>query len=231
MKKIISISMIIVVAFVFTACSSSEYVDTPVTVTVTDKNGETVTDKDGKAITETVTKENSSQQSEKETSAQGSTSSGSSQTSGARNTTAGDNNRTGVKTTEKTTSEKTKNKTTSQKQTTTEKTTTAKAKKRDVTITVNLPYYNDEETELTLYYKVDGDKKYTAFEPLKIVLDGTKKSETFKIKKVKGEVTAYIELKDISVAHYSNSVTIPANENKGTITPVTGIEIMDGGMM
>lgn len=223
--------MIISVVFVFTACSSSEYVDTPVTVTVTDENGKTVTDKDGNAVTEIVTEQNSGQQSENETSAQGNTSSGSSQAGGASSTTAGNNDSSGSKTTEKTTAQKTNNKTTSQKQTTTEKTTTAKAKKRDVTITVNLPYYNEQETELTLYYKVDDDKKYTKFETREVVLNDAKKSESFKIKKVKGEVTAYIELKDISVAHYSNSVTIPANENKGTITPVTGIEIMDGGMV
>ncbi|MCH5321009.1 MAG: hypothetical protein J1E36_04560, partial [Eubacterium sp.] len=87
-----------------------------------------------------------------------------------------------------------------------------------------------DKTELTLYYRVEGDKKDTKLETRTVVLNN-KQKEIFKIEDVKGEVYAYIELEGISVASYSNSVTISAGDKEGSITPVTGIEIIDGGMV
>lgn len=242
-KVIISISLIMAVVLLFTACKSAKYVDTPATIPVTDESGETVTNEDGevvtevitvavtdengkevtdengKVVTEIVTKRENTTSFKQDSSSDNKTSAGSSQDSGS-------NNGTGTTTT---TQSGNKN----QGTTTTKPTTTAKAKKRDVTITVNLPYYNGDTTELTLYYRVEGDKKDTKLETRTVKLDKNGKKETFKIENVKGEVYAYIDLKGISVASYSNSVTVEANAKpaEGTITPVTGIEIIDGGML
>ena len=239
-KVIISISLIMVIILVFTACKSAQYVDTPatipvtdengeavtdengevvtevVTVAVTDENGKEVTDENGKVVTEVVTRRENTTSSKQDSSSDNKTSAGLSQDSGS-------NNGSGT-----TTTKQSGNK--NQGTTTTKPTTTAKATKRDVTITVNLPYYNGNTTDLTLYYKADGDKKDTKLETRSVTLDKNGKKETFKIEGVKGAVYAYIELDGISVASYSNSVTVSAGEKEGSITPVTGIEIIDGGM-
>lgn len=232
MKKVISVLSVFTILFGLTACSTAEYVDTPVTAVVTDKNGETVTDKDGNAVTEVVTdKEGNTVYENKESSSAGSESSSagadSTGTTGAKESTTASGSKkdtTSAATTKKqTTTEKTTQKTT------TAKTTTAKPKKRDVTVTVNLPYYNEKKTELTLFYKVDGDKKYTKLETREVILDSNKKTEAFKIEDIKGEVIVYVELKDISATH--TDTVIAADKKSGSITPVTGIEIMDGGMV
>lgn len=225
MKKVISVLSVFTILFGLTACSTAEYVDTPVTAVVTDKNGETVTDKDGNAVTEVVTdKEGNTVYENKESSSTGADSTG---TTGAKESTTASGSKkdtTSAATTKKqTTTEKTTQKTT------TAKTTTAKPKKRDVTVTVNLPYYNEKKTELTLFYKVDGDKKYTKLETREVILDSNRKTEAFKIEDIKGEVIVYVELKDISATH--TDTVIAADKKSGSITPVTGIEIMDGGMV
>ena len=251
-KVIISISLIMAVILVFTACKSAKYVDTPatipvtdengvavtdkngevvtevVTVAVTDENGKEVTDKDGKVVTEVVIVGDNTQPSDQSGSAENKTSNGASQNSGSNSGSAGGSDGSNNGSDKGTTT--TKQTTTKKPTTTTKPTTTAKAKKRDVTITVNLPYYNGDTTELTLYYRVEGDKKDTKLETRTVVLNN-KQKEIFKIEDVKGEVYAYIELEGISVASYSNSVTISAGDKEGSITPVTGIEIIDGGMV
>ena len=50
MKKVISVSLIAALLFAFTACSSKEYKDIP----VTDENGQTVTDENGDVVTERI---------------------------------------------------------------------------------------------------------------------------------------------------------------------------------
>lgn len=239
MKKVISVSMVIAMLFILNACSSAEYTETPVTVAVTDENGEVVTDAQGNTVTEVVTDENGNTKTEtkknitvtegKNTTAAGNDdrndNDGNNTNNGGNsgNNNSGSNNNQG--------GNGTNNNNTTAKDETTKP--TEKPKKRDVTITVNLPYYNEKATKLTLYYKVDDDKEYTAFEPVELKLDGKgdNKKQEFKIEDVKGEIYAYIELEGISITR--NDVTIPAigeNKEHGTITPVTGIEIMDGGM-
>lgn len=231
MKKVISASMAIVILLSFAACSSAEYTDTPVTVAVTDENGEEVTDKDGKAVTEIV-EESSQADSQDESTASnsggsnasdssdsgnssdsGSSSGGNANTQGGSNTASGGGSAGSDSTTKKSASDST--------------TTTAAPKKRDIDVTVNLPYFNEIETELTVFYKVDGDKKYTKLETEEVVLDKVKK-KTYTIKKVKGEVTVYVELKDISATQCD--AIVKADETRVTISPVTGIEVLDGGL-
>ena len=235
MKKVISVSMVVAILFAFTACSSAEYVDTPVTVAVTDEDGKEVTDKDGKVVTEVVSEGNSSTAGNNTTAASDSKKDSNSSTA-AKNensTTKASSDKTEEGTTntvDKTTTATTaKNETTATTKVTTTEKPTEKSKKRDITITVNLPYYNEQKTELTLFYKVDGDKKYTTLETREVTLDSSNKKEIFKIKNVKGDVLVYAEFKDITATH--NSITIPAGSKdvKETITPVTGMEIMDGG--
>ncbi|MDE6471168.1 MAG: hypothetical protein K2L19_09140 [Eubacterium sp.] len=243
MKKVISVSMVIAMIFILSACSSAEYTETPVTVAVTDENGEVVTDAHGNTVTEVVTDENGNAKTEtkknitvkesKNTTAASndsqnnnnndgnSANNGGSGNSGNNNN--GSNNNQGG-------NGSNGNNTTAKDDTTKP---TEKPKKRDVTITVNLPYYNEKPTKLTLYWKVGDDKEYTAFDPVDLVLDGkgNNKKQEFTIEDVKGEIHAYIELEGIVITH--NDVIIRAigdDKEHGTITPVTGIEIMDGGM-
>lgn len=233
MKKVISVSMIFVLMFAFAACSSKEYIDVP----VTDENGQTVTDENGEVVTERVKGEAASSSTDSKK-ADDSTQASDGQTTGGnsssnnssdgKDTTSGSSN---ADNTEKTTAKKTTEKTTA-KPTTTEKTTAVKSKKRDIEVTVNLPFYNNKETELTVFYKVDGDKKYTELKTEEIILDGKSKNKTreYTIENIKGDVIIYVEFKDITISQ--NSVTVPAGSEdvKVEISPVTGIEIMDGGM-
>lgn len=240
MKKIISVLSVFVIVMGLAACTSTQYVDTPVTAVVTDKNGEAVTDDKGNNVTEVVTDEQGNTVTEKVTANKDASSStnnttapskkvtGNSSTSKANSTTGKAN---GEKETS-TTKSSTQKQTTTKKQTTTtttKPTTTARPKKRDVTITVELPYYNEQETELTVFYKVKGDKKYTELETREIVLDSSKNKEKFEIKKIKGDILVYVKLKDINTTH--SSIVIPASENSGVVKPITGIEIIDGGMI
>lgn len=251
MKKVISVSMVIAMIFILSACSSAEYTETPVTEIVTDENGETVTDAQGNAVTEVVTDENGNTKTEtkknitasdngKNTTASKNDSQNNDGNNGGNsgnnggNGNSGNSNNSGSNNGNNQGGNGSDNNNASDKDDPTQPTEKPeKPKKRDVTITVNLPYYNGKETKLTLYYKVEDDKEYTAFEPVELKLDnkGDNKKQEFKIEDVKGEIYAYIELEGVPITH--NSITIPAtgeNQYAGTITPVTGIEIMDGGM-
>ena len=127
------------------------------------------------------------------------------------------------------------------KPTTTKPTTTEKPKKRDIKVKVVLPFYNDEEAKLYLSYKVDGDEEPT---PLKfkdpddsknklsyelVKLDG-KTTKTYTIEKVKGDVKVYVYLRDFSGKDNikNNKVTVKSNETEVTITPLTGIGMVNG---
>ncbi|MDE6154838.1 MAG: hypothetical protein K2F67_00200, partial [Eubacterium sp.] len=218
MKKVISVSMVIAMIFILSACSSAEYTETPVTVAVTDENGEVVTDAQGNTVTEVVTDENGNAKTEtkknitvkesKNTTAASNDSQNNNNNDGnsannggsgnSGNSNNGSNNNQGG-------NGSNGNNTTAKDDTTKP---TEKPKKRDVTITVNLPYYNEKPTKLTLYYKVGDDKEYTAFDPVELVLDGkgNNKKQEFTIEDVKGEIHAYIELEGIVITH--NDVTI-----------------------
>ena len=134
-----------------------------------------------------------------------------------------------------------KDTTTTAKPTTTKPTTTEKPKKRDIKVKVVLPFYNDEQAKLYLSYKVDGDKEPTPFEfkdpddsknklSYELVkLDG-KTTKTYTIEKVKGDVKVYVYLRDFSGKDNikNNKVTVKSNETEVTISPLTGIGMVNG---
>lgn len=134
-----------------------------------------------------------------------------------------------------------KDTTTTTKPTTTKPTTTEKPKKRDIKVKVVLPFYNDEQAKLYLSYKVDGDKEPTPFEfkdpddsknklSYELVkLDG-KTTKTYTIEKVKGDVKVYVYLRDFSGKDNikNNKVTVKSNETEVTISPLTGIGMVNG---
>ena len=127
------------------------------------------------------------------------------------------------------------------KPTTTKPTTTEKPTKRDIKVKVVLPFYNDEQAKLSLSYKVDGDKEPTPFEfkdpddsknklSYELVkLDG-KTTKTYTIEKVKGDVKVYVYLRDFSGKDNikNNKVTVKSNETEVTISPLTGIGMVNG---
>ena len=106
---------------------------------------------------------------------------------------------------------------------------------------VVLPFYNDEQAKLSLSYKVDGDKEPTPFKfkdpddsknklSYELVkLDG-KTTKTYTIEKVKGDVKVYVYLRDFSGKDNikNNKVTVKSNETEVTISPLTGIGMVNG---
>lgn len=231
MKKVLSVSMIVALLFAFSACSSKEYIDIP----VTDENGQVVTDENGETVSQRVEGESTSASGKTEddsdtstgtTAAQDSDDSGNSSSASNRN--VSNANSSGGSNSSGNSSNFGNNQNTTAKQTTTEKTTTAAPKKRDIEVTVVLPYYNNQKTQLTVYYRVAGDKKYTELETRDVELDRYGKEETFEIKNVKGVVAVTVEFEGITIT--KNTGRVEASEDSIKIQPVTGIEIMDGGM-
>lgn len=266
MKKTISVLLVISVAFAFAACSSKEYTDTVVTAVVTDENGETVTDSDGNAVTELVNEttientgssadeasssagkqaaksEESSHKSKKtsekdkktteskdKTTAKSGKSDGSSVSASGANAPNGKNNT--AKSDEKdTTSNKTKTTTTTQ-------TTTEKPKKREVSVEVVLPYYNDQKTKLSVRYKAEDDKEYSILkiedpsdkknelEYEEVTLDG-KTVKKYSLGKLKGEVKVVVYFSGMDIMQ--NSAVIAADESSVKISPATGIAVIEG---
>lgn len=248
MKKVISVSMVITMLFIFSACSSAEYTETPVTEVVTNENGETVTDAQGNAVTEVVTDESGNAKTEtkkntttaknnKNTTAakndgqnndgnnSGNGSNSGSGNSGNNNSNTGDNSGNNGSNDNNTPTKDNDNPKPTEKP--------EKPKKRDVTINVVLPYYNGYDTNITLFYSVDGGEEIE-LETRALKLDKTNSPvEKFVIEDVKGEINAYIVFKNKDISITKNSVRVAAtgdNSKEGTISPVTGIEIMDGGM-
>lgn len=224
MKKVISVSLIVALLFAFTACSSKEYKDIP----VTDENGQTVTDENGDVVTERIKADKDSEDEQESsdtstgTTAAGGQSDSDSQNSSNNSGSSGSGSGTTAGNSGSGTTQVNNN-----KETTTSNTTTAKPKKRDIDVTVVLPFYNKDETKLTVYYMVDGDKKYTKLETRDVVLDKYGKKEDFKIENVKGKVTVKVEFEGITITNDTEEVA--ANEDSVKIKPVTGIEIMEGG--
>lgn len=251
MKKIISALLAITLVFAFSACSSNEYVDVP----VTDENGQAVTDENGEQVTERVKADEASTEKSSGTSQtnnSGSSQSGSNSGSGsasAQNTgsnsssggSSGSNSNSNSNSSsnsgsnssgnsQNNNSNSSGNNNSNSDKTDSEEDETVKNETRDIKVKVNLPYYNEQNTEITVYYKLKGDKKNTKLASEKVVLDGSKSNEsrTYTIKKVKGEVTVTVLFDGIDIT--KNVKTVAADENQVTISPVTGIEIMNGGM-
>lgn len=260
MKKFLAVIMIAAIIFTFSACSSKEYEDTVVTIPVTDENGEAVTDENGEAVTETVksTEQDADAQdgetTDGETTEKASGSKTTAKSSGSKTTKKSGSSTTTKKNSSKTTSsansgtgstassgtatQQTTAKSTTSKTTTTEA-TTEKHKKREVSVTVKLPFYNKQTTQLSIRYKVDDDKTYTYLEfedPTDkkkkvtydtVTLDG-ETEKTYELGKLKGDVTVVIEMTDVKITGNGDTVTIPYNESSATLKPYMGIEILQG---
>lgn len=235
MKKVISISMVIAVLFAFTACSSKEYIDVP----VTDADGQAVTDENGEAVTERVLKADTTASSKDESSTAAASSGKSTSASNQENNNKTSNASQGNNTTKKAGNKNaTTKKETTKKQTTTKQTTAAPAEKRDVKVTVYIPTFSDVKTEeelkteLTLYYRVKGDKKWKKLETreditLEYNKDGSQKKEEFKIKSIKGDLEIQADFKGVEGIK-NNTAVLAADKNECTITPTTGIENIVG---
>ena len=134
-----------------------------------------------------------------------------------------------------------KDTTTTAKPTTTKPTTTEKPKKRDIKVKVVLPFYNDEQATVKISYKLEGKEK---FEPVMfadpenpkkeidtkaVKLDG-KSTVDCTIENVKGDVEIKVQLKDFSGKDNikNNKVTVKSNETEVTISPLTGIGMVNG---
>ncbi|MCM1284683.1 MAG: hypothetical protein NC213_08505 [Acetobacter sp.] len=227
MKKLLSVVMAVAVmasvTVSFSACSKKEYKDT---VVVTDEDGKQVTDKDGKPVTEVVSTTEGNSKNE-------STSKNASSAVSEKDTTE-KSTKNNSKTTEKKTDKKDTTKKenmseekTTKKNTTTKPSTTAKPKKRAVTVTVKLPYYNNETHDMSVWYKLPGDKEYIEGETKEVVLDGSE--HIVDLGKLKGDVKVIVRIDGIKSLS-QNTGTILADEDNIFIRLATGIEMMDGGL-
>ena len=235
MKKVISISMVIAILLAFTACSSKEYIDVP----VTDADGQAVTDENGEAVTERVLKADTTASSKDKSSTAAASSGKSTSANKQDNNNKTSNTSQGNNTTKKADNKNTTTKKeTTKKQTTTKPTTTVKAEKRDVKVTVYIPTFSDVKTEeelkteLTLYYREKGDKKWKKDETKKDITleynkDGSQKKEEFKIKGLTGEFEFRADFKGVEGIK-NNTAVLAADKNECTITPTTGIENIVG---
>lgn len=127
------------------------------------------------------------------------------------------------------------------KPTTTKPTTTEKPKKRDIKVKVVLPFYNDEQATVKISYKLEGKEKPKSVmfadpeNPKKeidtkaVKLDG-KSTVDCTIENVKGDVEIIVRLIDFSGKDNikNNKVTVKSNETEVTITPLTGIGMVNG---
>lgn len=232
MKKVISISMVIAILFAFTACSSKEYVDIP----VTDKDGQAVTDENGEAVTERVFKADTTASSKDKSSTAAASSGKSTSANKQDNNNKTSNTSQGNNTTKKAGNKNTTTKKeTTKKQTTTKPTTTEKPVKRDVKVTVYIPVLDgtintedETKTELTVYYREKGNKKWIKAGTrknieLKYNDDGTQKTEEFELKGVTGIVEIRADFKGIdSIRNNTEETTV--NGKECVIRPITGIE-------
>lgn len=235
MKKVISISMVIAILFAFTACSSKEYIDVP----VTDKDGQAVTDENGEAVTERVLKADTTASSKDESSTAAASSGKSTSANKQDNNNKTSNASQGNNTTKKADNKNTTTKKETTKPTTTKPTTTVKAEKRDVKVTVYIPVLDgtmntedETKTELTLYYREKGEKKWKKAETKKDITleynkDGSQKKEEFKIKGLTGDFEFKADFKDIEGIK-NNTAMLAADKNECAITPTTGIENIVG---
>lgn len=236
MKKIISallaVTMVVTMAFGFASCSSKEYKDTDATVPVTNEQGETVTDKNGEAVTELSTESKKN-----DDSSTASSKSETSSTSAKKTENAKEKESKKDKTTKKASSTK-KAQTTKKAEITTKETTTEKPEKREVSVSVAIPTYRQvKDAKLTIKYKTEKDKEYQVlkmddpndkknkldYEVVK--LDG-KTVKTYSLGKIKGDVKVKVSLSGIDLT--GNTATVKSNESSVTISPATGIDIVNG---
>lgn len=225
-KIIIAVSAVVVIAvvaavivFATNSSKNEKYTESEVVEIVTDENGEAVTDENGDVVTVVSEKENTSASGNKTGSSdeKDSSNDSSSSSSNAGGGTSNQNGNTGSASGSTTGSTNGNNDKDDE---------TEKPKARNVTVDVVLPYYNKQETEITILYKAEGDKKYSKLEPVKVKLDKSGKKESFDLGELKGAVDVTVTFSGIKISE--NSITISASENTGTIRPATGIEVLEG---
>lgn len=216
------IAVIVVVAAIILAVKGSnskeEYTDTVVTEVVTDENGETVTDENGDAVTVVVTEKVTDKDGETVTDNNGNAVT--EKVTTKTTTTAANNNDSGNNSNSSNNSGNNNNNDSDNDD------EEEKPKSRKVTVDVVLPYYNKQETEITVSYRVVGDKDYKKLDPVKVKLDKTGKKESFDLGKLKGDVEVVVSFSGITISE--NSIVISAKDDSGEIKPVTGIEIIEG---
>lgn len=220
------IAVIVVVAAIIFAVKGSnskeEYTDTVVTEVVTDENGETVTDENGDAVTVVVTEKVTDKDGETVTDNNGNAVT--EKVTTKTTTTAANNNDSGNNSNSSNNSGNNNNNDSDNDDD--DDDDDEKPKSRKVTVDVVLPYYNKQETEITVSYRVVGDKDYKKLDPVKVKLDKTGKKESFDLGKLKGDVEVVVSFSGITISE--NSIVISAKDDSGEIKPVTGIEIIEG---
>ncbi|MBR2134225.1 MAG: hypothetical protein IJ851_05890 [Eubacterium sp.] len=197
-KRVLAVIMTVVIVMAFASCKAKK--GGPETIEVTDTSGQVVTDTNGNPVTESVEISDVSETSQQGGSQQGS---GSNSDSGGGSESGEDD----------------------KKETTTEKPT--EAKKRDVKVTIKLPYKNDEDSVLTVSYRTNGETQYTTLDPQNVKLTGD--DMEVEIGNYKGPVIVRISLTGVDIAPGTDVVTIGSAYDNARIEPAIGIEIADGG--
>lgn len=252
MKKVISILMAVLmimsVAFAFASCSSKKYKDTDATLPSSTVQDETVTNSNG----ETVHATQSATQSANQSANQNSNSNGKDSKTTTQKADKSNKN-TVAKKGKSSKKEKTTKKNSAQKATkkdekaddtssqTTEQSTTEKPKAREVFLFVELPNKSNIESKLYVRYKRIDDKEYEhlMFEDKAdkkkevdydiVKLDG-KTVKKYSLGKIKGDVKVVIHFSEAEISNETNSVVIKSDEDRGTISPVVGVDVVDGGL-
>lgn len=197
-KRVLAVIMTVVIVMAFASCKAKK--GGPETIEVTDTSGQVVTDTNGNPVTESVEISDVSETSQQGGSQQGS---GSGSDSGGGSESGEDD----------------------KKETTTEKPT--EAKKRDVKVTIKLPYKNDEDSVLTVSYRTNGETEYTTLDPQNVKLTGD--DMEVEIGNFKGPVIVRISLTGVDIAPGTDVVTIGSAYYNARIEPAIGIVIVDGG--
>lgn len=252
MKKVISILMAVLmimsVAFAFASCSSKKYKDTDATLPSSTVQDETVTNSNG----ETVHATQSTNQSTNQSVNQNSNSNGKDSKTTTQKANKSDK-KTIAKKGKSSKKEETTKKNSAQKETkkdekadetssqTTEQSTTEKPKAREVFLFVELPNKSNIESKLYVRYKRIDDKEYEhlMFEDKAdkkkevdydiVKLDG-KTVKKYSLGKIKGDVKVVIHFSEAEISNETNSVVIKSDEDRGTISPVVGVDVVDGGL-
>ncbi len=244
MKKVISVLMAVLmimsVAFAFASCSSKKYEDTDATLPSSTVEDETVTDSNGETVHATQSANQNANSSGKDSKATTQKADKSDKSTTAKK---GKNSKK-EETTKKNSSQKTTKKDEKAEDTssqTTEQSTTEKPKVREVFLFVELPNKSNIESKLYVRYKRVDDKEYEhlMFEDKAdkkkevdydvVKLDG-KTVKKYSLGKIKGDVKVVIRFSEAEISNETNYVVIKSDEDRGTISPVVGVDVVDGGL-
>lgn len=212
---VVIVAVIAVIVAVNQKDDGSQYVDTEVTtIPVTDESGKNVTDKNGDVVTQQVTG-----------SASGNASGNASGGSSGNAQTGSNSGNNDAKTTTKKKFPIFNKKPTTKKETTT-KVTTTRPKKRDINLTVEIPYYNDQATTIAIKYRPKGEKEYKdlEIEDNNIILNQSPLVLNYVIKDVKDYVDIIVKVDNVDISN--NKIRVEADQKEATVKIVTGIEVI-----